>query len=151
MKKIADMPIFKEHYAFTNMIIDIFFFILKYNKQKAYLEYEVTSTVNTLFVIWLQHTVLWINNGFYHDCGFHHVKHWDKSLPVPERAFCLFVDAAVSEITATNLSWRIRSLWGLCSYITLNYRNPILLLQHNTELSYKNPISQTRWVLETPQ
>ncbi len=89
MKKKADIPIFKEHYANHKYDYLSIFLILKYNKQKAYLEYEVTSTVNTLFVIWLQHTVLWINNGFYHDCACHHVKHWDKSLPVPERAFWL--------------------------------------------------------------
>ncbi len=50
MKKKADMPIFKEHYA-NHKLLFIHFFIFKYNKQKAYLEYEVTSTVNTLFAI----------------------------------------------------------------------------------------------------
>lgn len=45
------MPIFKERYAITIMILALFIFILKHNKQKAYLEYEEISTVNTLFVI----------------------------------------------------------------------------------------------------
>lgn len=60
--KKADMLIFKQLYAITNMIIDLFFFFIYINSQtlsqvpylnnqNTYLGYVVTSTVNTLFVI----------------------------------------------------------------------------------------------------
>lgn len=126
-KKKADMPIFKEYYAITNMIIDQFFFYSQTQQTKSpsrvwgniYCKYFICNLTTAHCPVnkqWLL-SRLWISS-----CETLGQKGF----------FCLFVDAAVSEITATNLFWRIRSLWRLCLYITLNYRNVILILQHNT-------------------